>query len=105
MERGEVDGFPALMWSTLNHTKPEWLTNHKINILGQLALARHPLLPDVPLVIDYAKSDADRQALALAFAPFAAARLLHNPPLPQMCARICAAPLMPVCKMQALRPI
>jgi tripartite-type tricarboxylate transporter receptor subunit TctC len=80
MERGEVDGFPALMWSTLNHTKPEWLTNHKINILAQLSLKPHPTLPDVPLVITSAKTEADRQALALAFAPLAAARPLVAPP-------------------------
>jgi tripartite-type tricarboxylate transporter receptor subunit TctC len=80
MERGEVDGFPALMWSTLNHSKPEWLTNNKINILAQLAFKPHPLLPHVPLIISYAKNDSDRMALELAFAPLEAARPLVAPP-------------------------
>jgi len=80
MERGEVDGFPALMWSTLNHSKPEWLTDHKINILAQLALKSHPQLPNVPLIIDYANNQDDRMALELAFAPLAAARPLVAPP-------------------------
>jgi hypothetical protein len=47
-------------------------------VLLQLALKKHPDLPDVPLVMDMAKSETDRQALSLVFArqsiayPFAA---------------------------------
>ncbi len=80
MERGEVDGFPALMWSTLNHTKPDWLVGDKIYILGQLALKPHPKLPNVPLVSQFVANEADRQALQVAFAPLAAARPFVAPP-------------------------
>lgn len=80
MERNEVDGFPDLMWSTLTHTRPDWLEGDKINILGQLAIKPLPKLSNVPLVINFVHDDADRQALKLAFAPLAAARPLVAPP-------------------------
>jgi len=40
----------------------------KIRVLAQWALKKHPELPDVPLVFDLARSEADRQALRLALA-------------------------------------
>jgi hypothetical protein len=43
------------------------VTEKKITIIAQFGAARHRLLPDVPLMLDLAKSDADRQALMLLF--------------------------------------
>jgi tripartite-type tricarboxylate transporter receptor subunit TctC len=74
MERGEVDGWSDIMWSTLHITKPQWLEQHQIRILAQISLKKHPELSDVPLVLDYAKSEQDRRALELALAPLVGAR-------------------------------
>ena len=78
MERGEVHGVGGLTWTSVSTTNAVWLRDKKINILGQYGQTKHPDLPDVPLVIDLAKTPADRQALTLVFArqemgrPFAA---------------------------------
>jgi len=45
-----------------------WLEQHKLNILFQTGLSKHPDLPDVPLVVDLAKTDEDRAILRLIFA-------------------------------------
>src|SRR5262249_40612693 len=52
MERGEVQGRCGWSWSSVMATHRAWVGEHKINILTQLALRKHPDLPDVPLVID-----------------------------------------------------
>ena len=80
MERGEVDGFPDLMWSTLQRAKPDWLRDDKVNVIVQLGLKAHPNLPDVPVAVDAVQSDADKRALELALAPLAGARPFVAPP-------------------------
>jgi tripartite-type tricarboxylate transporter receptor subunit TctC len=80
MERGEVDGFPDLMWSTLHITKPQWLSNGDVHLLLQIATTKDPRIPDTPLVMDYAKTDEDKKALELALAPLTAARPILAPP-------------------------
>jgi len=78
MERGEVSGRCGWSWSSVKATEAEWLKNKKISILVQLALRKHPDLPDTPLVTDYAKTDEGRQIFKVALArqvmawPFAA---------------------------------
>ena len=59
---------------------PTWLKEKKINILVQFALAKHPDLPDIPLVIDLAKNDEDRQMLRLIFARQVMGRPFIAPP-------------------------
>jgi tripartite-type tricarboxylate transporter receptor subunit TctC len=80
MERGEVDGWSDIMWSTLHITKPQWVEKNQIRILVQIAVKKHPELPDVPLALDYAKSEQDRRALELALAPLVGARPFVAPP-------------------------
>ncbi len=74
MERGEVDGRGSNSWSAWKSTKPEWLRDHKINILVQIALKRAPDLPDVPLMLELATNDADRQLLTFISAETEVAR-------------------------------
>jgi hypothetical protein len=45
------------VYSSLKSTKPDWIRDHKVNILVRSALP-DPALPDVPLVMDYAKTEA-----------------------------------------------
>ena len=55
MERGEVHGTWA-NWSTLKAIAEQWIKEKKIRILAQWALRKHPELPDVPLILDQAKT-------------------------------------------------
>ncbi len=80
MERGEVQGRCGWSWSSVKATHHAWLDDKKINILLQLALEKHPDLPDVPLVIDLAKTDEQRQILKLVFARQVMGRPFLAPP-------------------------
>ena len=80
MERGEVDGRCGWSWSSVKSTRPSWVADKKVAILVQLALAKHPDLPDAPLVTDLAKTDEQRQILKLIFARQALGRPYLAPP-------------------------
>ena len=67
LERGEVEGVAGFGWFALNAQVPQWVAQKKINVIAQFGLARSRTLPDVPLMIDLAKSEADRRALAMLF--------------------------------------
>ena len=67
MERGEVDGRCGWSWSSIVSTRKAWLESGTIKVLVQLALEKHPDLPDVPLIMDYAKTDEERAMLRLIF--------------------------------------
>src|SRR4029453_16776281 len=49
MERGEVQGRCGWSWSSVKSTHQKWYDEKKFAILMQLALEKHPELPDVPL--------------------------------------------------------
>jgi tripartite-type tricarboxylate transporter receptor subunit TctC len=59
LERGEVEGVAGFGWFALNAQVPQWVTEKKITVIAQFGATRHRLLPDVPLMLDLAKSDAD----------------------------------------------
>ncbi len=67
MERGEVDGRCGWSWSSVVSARKQWLDSGSIKVLVQLALQKHPDLPNVPLIMDYAKTDEDRAMLRLIF--------------------------------------
>jgi tripartite-type tricarboxylate transporter receptor subunit TctC len=79
MERGEVHGTWA-NWSTLKAIASNWIAEKKIRMLAQWALRKHTELPDVPLILDWAKTEADRQALQLALARLEFGRPFFMPP-------------------------
>jgi tripartite-type tricarboxylate transporter receptor subunit TctC len=68
MERGELGGRCAWSWSAAKATRQDWIDQKQINIFAQTALRKHPELPNVPLVLDYAKTDEDRSIFKLVFA-------------------------------------
>jgi tripartite-type tricarboxylate transporter receptor subunit TctC len=80
MERGENGGFCAIGWTFLKLRKTEWLREKKINILFQMAMEKHPDIPDVPLILDYAKTPDDRKVFELLFAPQEMGRPFFAPP-------------------------
>ena len=68
MERGELQGSAGPFYSSLRNSKPDWLRDKKITIIVQVALEKHPDLPSVPLVTEFAKTPEDRQGMELAVA-------------------------------------
>jgi tripartite-type tricarboxylate transporter receptor subunit TctC len=80
MEAGEVDGRFGWSWGSVKSRSREWLADKKIRILIQMAHEKAKDLPDVPLIMDLARTDIDRQALELAFAPQTIAWPLVAPP-------------------------
>src|SRR5262245_13786492 len=79
MEGGEVHGTIA-NWSTLKAINANWLTDKKIRVLAQWALQRSPELDGVPLFLDVASSDAERDALRLMLARLEYGRPFFLPP-------------------------
>jgi tripartite-type tricarboxylate transporter receptor subunit TctC len=80
MERGEVDGLCGYSWSTIKSKNKAWLDDKKINILIQAALKKEPDLPDVPLALDLAKTEEQRQILKLLLTSQETARPFAAPP-------------------------
>jgi tripartite-type tricarboxylate transporter receptor subunit TctC len=80
MERGEVQGRCGWSWSSVKSTHQRSIDEKKFSILVQLGLDKHPDLPDVPLILDFAKSDEQRQILRLIFARQAMGRPFVGPP-------------------------
>jgi tripartite-type tricarboxylate transporter receptor subunit TctC len=65
MEKGEVMVRGSNSWNAWKSTRPDWVRDHKINILVQIGLSKAPDLPDVPLLMDLATNDEDRAVLKL----------------------------------------
>ena len=61
MERGEVDGRATNTWSSYKSTRPDWVKNKRLNYLLQIGLKKEPELPDVPLLMDLATNEEQRQ--------------------------------------------
>jgi tripartite-type tricarboxylate transporter receptor subunit TctC len=80
VERGEIDGYCALSWTYIKLRKADWLKDKKINLLFQMGLQKHPDLPNVPLISDYAKTKEDRQIFDFALAPQGMGRPFLAPP-------------------------
>jgi len=80
MERGEVDARIGWSWGSLKSRSKNWLDEKKIHVLIQMALHKAPDLPDVPLIMDFAKTDLDKKALELLFSPQISAWPLIAPP-------------------------
>src|SRR5687767_12460592 len=80
MERGEVQGRCGWSWSSVKSTHQKWYDEKKFTILVQLALEKHPELPNIPLIVDLAKTEEQRQILRLIFARQVMGRPFVAPP-------------------------
>ncbi len=80
LERGEVQGRCGWSWSSIMTTRPNWVASKKIIVLVQMSLSKHPDLPDVPLIMDLAKTDEQRQIFKLIFARQVMGRPFLAPP-------------------------
>ena len=80
MERGEVQGRCAWSYASLKSTQSDFITDKKIRFLSVSTLKRHPELPDVPSVLEFAKTESDRQILELILTSQLMARPFIAPP-------------------------
>src|SRR5215470_948910 len=64
MERGEVESM-SLPWPVLQAENPEWLRDQKVNLLLQPGLEKNRTLPDLPRMVDLAKSEDNRKVLEI----------------------------------------
>jgi tripartite-type tricarboxylate transporter receptor subunit TctC len=80
LERGEVEGNCGLGWTFLKLRKADWLKEHKINILFQWSLRKHPDLSQVPLLIDATRTPDDRKVFEFLLAPQDMGRPFFAPP-------------------------
>lgn len=80
IERGEAQGHAGGTLTNLNASKPTWLAEGKVRILGQISLKKHPNLQQTPLIIEMVTNQHDKAALHLMLAKQAVAFPLAAPP-------------------------
>jgi tripartite-type tricarboxylate transporter receptor subunit TctC len=79
MERGEVDGTHSSV-ADLLFVNPKWLRDREVSVLVQYAQHRHPEFPDVPAMVEFAKTESDRELLSLFASTAELGRALVAPP-------------------------
>ncbi len=81
VERRELDGRCGWSWDSIKATKGEWLRDKKIDLLVVFALERAADLPaGVPLILEKAQNEEQRQILRLHLAAQAFGRPFFAPP-------------------------
>lgn len=80
LERGEVQGIAGWNYSSVTSMRPDWLKEGRINVLVQMSLERHSELPNVPTILEVAKSEEQREVLKLIFTQSLIGRVLFAPP-------------------------
>lgn len=65
MERNEIGGRGSFSWTSIKSTRSEWLRDKKVAILVQIGLHRAGDLVGVPLLLDLARNEEDRQTIRL----------------------------------------
>jgi tripartite-type tricarboxylate transporter receptor subunit TctC len=80
IERGEIQGIGAIGWASVKAQTPHWIEQKKIRVLVQYGLTRNRELADIPTMVEFAKSEADRQAMTMLFARTEYGRPYFLPP-------------------------
>jgi tripartite-type tricarboxylate transporter receptor subunit TctC len=80
MERGEIEGYAANPWNSLQSADPEVVKDHKLTILAQIGVKKEKDLPDVPLLPDLASNDEQRAILDFICSAFAVGRPIATTP-------------------------
>ncbi len=80
IERGEVQGRCGFSFSSLVATRPQWVQEKFLTILVQMALKKHPDMPDIPLVMDFARNAEERQLMTVVFSRQTMGRPFTAPP-------------------------
>jgi tripartite-type tricarboxylate transporter receptor subunit TctC len=80
MERGEIDGIGYWAWTGVKSSHPDWIRDHKLNIIYHTSAQDQPELPGVSKIRDFANSEMDRKALDLLLAREILGRPFLAPP-------------------------
>ena len=80
MQRGEVEVRAGQSFSSLKTYNGEWLREKKINVLAQVGRVRDAEFPDIPVLTEYAKSEAARRILELFEVQLTVGRPFLTPP-------------------------
>jgi tripartite-type tricarboxylate transporter receptor subunit TctC len=64
MQRGEVEGRGANTWSSYKATTPNEVRDGKYHLLIQVGLRKEPDLPNVPLLTELSRGDAQKEAIS-----------------------------------------
>ena len=80
MERGEVFGRCGLGWDSIKSRYKRWLDDKQVALVAQFAIDKHPELPDVPFIMDLAKTEEHKQMAALMLGPNKMGRPIFAPP-------------------------
>ena len=67
VEQREIDGTGGLAWDVFRNAHADWVRDKKIDVLVQYALKPHRELAGVPLVLDLARNDEEKQILNFVF--------------------------------------
>jgi len=80
MEKGEVGGRGSNSLASWQSGHPQWIPEHMIYFLVQIAPERSAELPDTPLMADLAKNDDDRKVLQFLSADIGVSRAFATTP-------------------------
>ena len=80
MERGELDGYPAIFYSALTSTRPTWIPEGKVDLLVQYGDAPEKAIGPTPFLADLVKDPQDKLLVEAAVAPLAFGRPYLAPP-------------------------
>jgi tripartite-type tricarboxylate transporter receptor subunit TctC len=79
MERGEVEGVTG-SWSSVKSERPNWLRDKLVRVLVQVGRTRAPDLADVPLIMDFVKTDEHKAMWSVILDMAQAGRPITAPP-------------------------
>jgi tripartite-type tricarboxylate transporter receptor subunit TctC len=80
VERGELDGFCGITLSTFSSQLADQAAHGKIKLIAQASTRKHARYPDLPNILDQAKTVEVRQALEFLYTPLALGRAFAAPP-------------------------
>lgn len=81
LSRGEVQGRCGWSWTSIRGAEQmKQIKDGSLLILVQNSLEKHADLPDVPLIMDFVKTEDQRQMLSLVLAPQKMGRPFFGPP-------------------------
>jgi tripartite-type tricarboxylate transporter receptor subunit TctC len=80
IERGELQGMGGIGWASVKAQTQHWIDDKKIKVLAQFGFKRYSELADVPTMLEFAKTDADRAAMRMLFARTEYGRPYFLPP-------------------------
>lgn len=78
IQRGEVHGRASAEWERIKTA--DWARNGGVNVIVQMALKSHPDLTSVPLALDLATSETDKQVMELILGTNQFFRAFSGPP-------------------------